>query len=214
MYEPLHHKIDQDLVSNPFAVEERITFLKLLKFVSTQHPDAVFKQGLDIGTVTGFYPTFFSFAAMGSYAVNISAAALRYARELSNYGLQGTNAAQADIQNLPFSANSFDLISIMTGTFSHLQRGNHLQALDEVARILCPGGIVIISDWNIKAEAQDFFGWFTPEQQQELRENHYGYPHLCQSLKQRNLEISSAALLAQQRWYMVAARKNKSEFLL
>lgn len=206
-HQQLYKRIDLDSFFNSVLGEERIAFVQSVKSASWQHPNKIFQRGLDLGTVTGFYPAFFTHAGMNSYAVNILVDALRYAQETSPYGLFVPNAVPADIRTLPFRDSSFDLVSMMTGTFSHLQKGTHLQALDEMTRILSPGGIAVISDWNLKVKAQDFFGWYTAEQQRELRENHYGFPYLCQSLEQRNLKILQKAILAEQRLYVVAARK-------
>ena len=205
--EHLHFTINQDLSFKPILVEERITFMQLLKMNGTQHPEKIFHKGLDIGTVTGFYPLAYDFAGMESYALNISKEALHYAQDKSSHPLQNSRAIQASIQKIPLQESSMDIVSIMTGTFSHLQRGSHPEALEEIVRILSPGGIAIISDWNLKAKAQNFCGWYTFAQQQVLRENHYGFPYLIKALEERNLEISQTALFAEQKMYMIAARK-------
>ena len=128
----LHCQIDRDLSFNPILVEERTTFIRILKKIGEQNPTRPCQRGLDIGTVTGFYPAFFAFAGMQSYALNISKDALAYAHEKSSHLLQDSGAIEADIRTLPFSDRTIDIVTVMTGTFSHLQPGTHQQALDEI----------------------------------------------------------------------------------
>src|SRR3989338_7783828 len=145
--ELLHRRIDRDLSFNPVATEERTVFAQIVlaRLSTIARTGKIFQRGLDVGTITGFYPAFFRFVGMKSYAVNTSGEALRYTRNRSTYPLQESSAIQADVRVLPCRSSSIDLVTMMTGTFSHLQTGTHPQALDELARVVSPQGIVVIS---------------------------------------------------------------------
>ncbi len=188
MYDALlHRRIDRDLSFNPLAVEERTTFAQqILPRVS--NGDGVgktFQRGLDIGTLSGFYPAFFRFLGIKSYALNILREALTYTRDRSTYPLQESSPLQADARALPVKSNSIDILTMMTGTFSHILAGSHTLVLDELARVISPLGIVVISDWNMGAAGQDFCGWYQEEQRRYLRDNHYPLTALKGGLEQR-----------------------------
>ena len=70
--------------------------------------------------------------------VDISPEGLRYARSM---GLR--RLAQADISALPFATGAFDMVLSMD-VLPHLPRGAEDRAVSEFARVLAPGGLLVI----------------------------------------------------------------------
>jgi SAM-dependent methyltransferase len=72
------------------------------------------------------------------YPLDLGSEGLRYARRL---GLQ--RLVQADLSTLPFESNSFDLVLSMD-VLVHFPRGEERRAVQELARVLKPGGEIFI----------------------------------------------------------------------
>ena len=70
--------------------------------------------------------------------MDLSGDGLRYAREM---GAQ--RPVQGDIRALPFPAGAFDLV-MSIDVLAHLPRGQEHQAARELARVLAPGGLLVI----------------------------------------------------------------------
>ncbi|MDO8656903.1 MAG: class I SAM-dependent methyltransferase [Nanoarchaeota archaeon] len=210
-----YHQMDQALFSD---CTEREIFLRLLKeygkTVSVEVQNN-FKVGMDIGSVSGFYLAAFLGFGMNAIAVNNDAQALHYLREEAFYSPyiesgrgKDVQLLKADMGKLPVENSSIDLISMMTGTFSHVQRGNHESVLKECARVLGKERVLIISDWNIAADEQNFLGLYSEEEQEQLRVNHYGYPHLLDTLQKVGLTPRFTSLHSQKRMYTVLSTRN------
>ena len=87
----------------------------------------------------------------GARAYGIDISFVTTSRALANSQLNGgpLHLSQADIRNLPFEDNSFDLVYTM-GTIEHIDE--YQDALREVHRTLKPGGKAIVGvphKWNI-----------------------------------------------------------------
>jgi tRNA (uracil-5-)-methyltransferase TRM9 len=65
----------------------------------------------------------------------------------------------ADVRRLPYPSESFDW-AIAVATYHHLMGGEHREALNELRRILKPGGEAFITVWNRR---QPRF-WFKPRE--------------------------------------------------
>jgi len=70
--------------------------------------------------------------------MDISPDGLRYAREM---GAQ--RAVQGDATNIPFAGGAFDLL-LSIDVLAHLPRGAEFPAAREMARVLKPGGLVVV----------------------------------------------------------------------
>ena len=70
--------------------------------------------------------------------VDISPEGLRYARAM---GVR--SAVQADVTRLPFAGALFDVVLSMD-VLPHLRRGDESSATREMARVLAPGGLMVI----------------------------------------------------------------------
>jgi SAM-dependent methyltransferase len=72
------------------------------------------------------------------YPLDLGWEGLRYGQEM---GLE--RLAQADLRALPYRANAFDLVMSLD-VIVHLQRGEEYGALREMARVLVPGGLLVL----------------------------------------------------------------------
>jgi len=99
---------------------------------------------------------------------------------------------------------------MMTGTFSHVERGRHKNVLEEFARVLGKERLLVISDWNIACDKQNFLGLYDEEEQERLRENHFGYPHLLEALSKVGFTPQFAGLHSQKQMYVVLSTKNSA----
>jgi SAM-dependent methyltransferase len=66
-----------------------------------------------------------------------NSAALRHARE------RGYPVVRGSARALPFAAGAFDLVTCLD-VLQHLGPGGDVRAMDEIARVLRPGGVVLI----------------------------------------------------------------------
>lgn len=73
--------------------------------------------------------------------VDLSPVAARICRE------QGLSAREADATSLPFATDSFDAAWSMS-TLMHLPGDGFAQAIDELKRVVRPGGMVEIGVWG------------------------------------------------------------------
>jgi malonyl-CoA O-methyltransferase len=119
------------------ALEHRL----MLPWIERLHP----RRPIDVGCGTGRWTARFS--AIG---IDVSPAMLQMA--LEKPGLRG-RLAVGDATALPFAARSADLV-LCTLTLGHIR--NHFAALNEISRILEPGGTLILTDFHPAAAAQ---GW-------------------------------------------------------
>jgi SAM-dependent methyltransferase len=97
--------------------------------------------------------------------MDISIDGLRYARAM---GLE--QAVQGDAIGIPFSNGAFDLL-LALDMMVHLERGAEIEAAREMARVLAPGGLIVI-----RVAAFDF-----------LRSRHSEFVHERQRFTRRRL---------------------------
>lgn len=72
----------------------------------------------------------------------------RFAEAISRLGLQ-VNKCDVEVESLPFPSHSFD-IALFNEIFEHL-RINPIMTLEEVARVLKPGGLLFLSTPNLRS---------------------------------------------------------------
>lgn len=110
---------------------------------------------LDVGTATGRYVLAFHRFGYLANGIDVSAEAIEIARSnLANYGIDGSRVRQMDAQDMNFPDAAFGLVSCMMGTLAHITRPD--QALAEIRRVLAPGGVVLLSNWQPRAMEVDF----------------------------------------------------------
>lgn len=98
-----------------------------------------FERVLEAGCGTGYLSRVLSERyAWPMYPVDLGQEGLRYAR-----GLGVARLAQCDIAALPFGDREFDLVLSMD-VIVHFPRGQEHQPMAEFARVLRPGGLLVI----------------------------------------------------------------------
>jgi SAM-dependent methyltransferase len=135
------------------ALEHRL----LLPWIERLHP----QRTIDVGCGTGRWTARFS--AIG---IDVSPAMLRVAGQKP--GLRG-RLAVADATALPIATRSADL-ALCTLTLGHIQ--NQAAALNEISRILEPGGTLILTDFHPASAAQGWRRTFRHDGQVYELENH------------------------------------------
>lgn len=145
------------------ALEHRL----LLPWIERLHP----RRTIDVGCGTGRWTSRFS--AIG---IDVSPAMLRVA--VQKPGLRG-RLAVADATALPIATGSADL-ALCTLTLGHIQ--NQAAAMNELSRILEPGGTLILTDFHPAAAAQGWRRTFRHDGQVYELENHpYTLDQLCEA---------------------------------
>lgn len=110
---------------------------------------------LDIGTATGRYVLAFDRLGYLACGIDVSAEAVEIARSnLASFGGDRERIQQMDAQDMGFSDGGFNLVSCMMGTLAHVARPD--RALAEIQRVLAPGGVLLLSNWQPRATEADF----------------------------------------------------------
>ena len=91
------------------------------------------------------------------YGIDIVAESIQYCQ--SKYLLKNLIFKRADLTNLDFPNNYFDLVS-MFETIEHVK--NYSKAIDEIYRVLKPGGLLILSTPNKAVYSPGTFKPFYP----------------------------------------------------
>ena len=80
--------------------------------------------------------------------MDFSAEMLRYARRFASKYVFDPCLVRGDMQALPFADRSFDYV-IAVASYHHIKEGaNQLRAMQELKRVLKPGGEAFITLWN------------------------------------------------------------------
>lgn len=121
---------------------------------------------LEAGCGTGYFASLFERRyRVPVFPVDLSPEGLRHARRAGVRRL-----AQADVASLPLASGSFDLV-LSLDVIVHFERGQESKALSEFARVLAPGGRVVL-----RAAALDI-----------LRSRHSQFAHERQRFTRRRL---------------------------
>lgn len=62
---------------------------------------------------------------------------------------RGLNVIQGDARSIPFKDHTFDAV-MMIAVIHHIDPEEHYKVLDEIARILKPGGQALITNWAVE----------------------------------------------------------------
>ena len=81
------------------------------------------------------------------YGVDFSAEMLKFARKYSHKFGFAVKLTLADVRQLPYPDETFDW-AISVATYHHIKSGEQQAALNELGRVLKPGGEAFITVWN------------------------------------------------------------------
>ena len=148
---------------------------------------------LNLGCAHGpdFLPFIQSFKL---YGVDFSGEMLSYARKYSEKFDFTVNLTMADISYLPYRAETFDW-AISVATYHHLENRVLPAALDELKRVLKPGGEAFITVWNRWQPRFWFSGkevavpWRTKGKVLYRYYYLFSYPELVKQVKQAGFEV-------------------------
>ncbi len=149
---------------------------------------------LNLGCAHG--PDFLPFRQnFNLYGVDFSIQMLNFARKYAEKFRFTVNLATADVRCLPFADGVFDC-AISVATYHHIRgRGEQLKALEELRRVLQPGGEAFITVWNRwqprfwLSGREVMVPWRTKEV--TLRRYYYlfSYPELERLLKEAGFQV-------------------------
>jgi len=101
---------------------------------------------LNLGCAHG--PDFLPFVrGFKLYGVDFSPEMLQFARKYSQKFNFAVNLTLADVRRLPFTDETFDW-AISVATYHHIRKDGQPAALNELRRVLKPGGEAFITVWN------------------------------------------------------------------
>lgn len=149
---------------------------------------------LNIGCAHG--PDFLSFRQnFDLYGVDFSLQMLRFARKYSRKFNFTANLVVADVSHLPFPDEVFDWV-ISVATYHHIKGKRERQAvLNELRRVLKPGGEAFITVWNRWQPRFWFSGqevavpWRTKNKTLERYYYLFSYPELERLVKQAGFKV-------------------------
>ncbi|WP_437923528.1 methyltransferase domain-containing protein [Sorangium sp. So ce291] len=129
-----------------------------------------FKRSLDIGAATGRYPTILAGMGIEAFGLDVEPEAVEYARRKRG-NARNPDYRVGDARSLPFDNAQFDLITCMMGTAAHFPAAELEIVLAEVRRCLRPGGVFILSTWDIECPHLSFLSIYSHAQMEEMRRN-------------------------------------------
>lgn len=119
--------------------------LRTLRFIQQHNATAVSPALLDIGAQIGSLVIYAARLGMRSSAVDLPDFFEKFARASLKYGVD-YRSCDIGVKPLPFSDQSFDYVSYLDVIEHHSHSPK--RALEEIRRVLKPGGCVIISTPN------------------------------------------------------------------
>jgi SAM-dependent methyltransferase len=127
-------------------------------------------RSLDIGTATGRYPGIFVSLGWDAHGVDYEEEAIEYAKSKIVSG-PGPKFSVGDARSLSFSQDYFDFVTCMMGTFFHIPLVDQLKAVEEMARVCRPGGIVAISTWDIECPHLTYLSMYSVNEKELITRN-------------------------------------------
>ncbi|MGM0592461.1 MAG: class I SAM-dependent methyltransferase [Halobacteriota archaeon] len=105
-------------------------------------------HALDLGCGNGRHAELLASGARCVVGVDLSRGLLETARERATTRDFSVELVQGDAARLPLDADLFDL-AVYVATLHHLRpRRSRVSSLDELARVLAPGGRALVSAWS------------------------------------------------------------------
>lgn len=143
-----HHTYDR--IADHFAATRPQPWDEVERFVTRRFDDT--RLAVDVGCGNGRHAELLAERADRVVAVDASRGMCRVARKRL---ADGVHLARADGVHLPFPDDTTD-IALSIATLHHLRpRLRRVAALDELARILAPGGLALVSVWSVTHDRFD-----------------------------------------------------------
>jgi ubiquinone/menaquinone biosynthesis C-methylase UbiE len=121
------------------------------------------RTGLDIGAGNGRHAEELAARVDRVIALDASRAAIRTALDRAAEGGFGLDPSLGDAARLPIRSSVVDLATYVA-TIHHLpERPMRITSLDELARVLAPGGAAIVSAWSVSHDRFDRTSAFDAE---------------------------------------------------
>lgn len=139
-----------DRIGADFARTRTSPWTEVVDFVSAAGRVG---RAADLGCGNGRHLPQLQAAADSVLAIDVSRALLRIGREERDGG--DVDWLQGDALRLPLRADSVDLV-LYIATIHHLPTGeDRVASLDEVARVMAPGALGLVSAWSVSHERFD-----------------------------------------------------------
>ncbi len=134
-----------DRIGRHFAQTRANPWPAVERFVADSETVAV---GLDLGCGNARHAELLTERAERVVGIDVSRAVLETARKRSQKERFDIELCQADVTTLPISAHAIDL-AVYIATIHHLPtRKARIESLNELARVLAPGGRALVSAWS------------------------------------------------------------------
>jgi len=141
-----------DRIATHFARTREHPWPEVRKFVEGTDP---VPTALDLGCGNGRHAELLAERAERTLALDLSTVSLGTARERAAERGYDVDLVAADAAGLPLRADCVDL-AVYVATLHHLPtRDLRLASLDELARVLAPGGRALVSAWSVTHDRFD-----------------------------------------------------------
>lgn len=179
LYLKYDHLLPEDEVKKKLEMANLLTILEDNKQI---------KLALDIGAATGRYPMMFKKRGIKTIGVDREFDAMMYAqnKKIDN---EFPHFSVCDAIELPFNHETFDLITCMMGTFAHFNDEDRAFICKEIIRVLKPGGLLIISTWDIECNYLTYLSMYSNYQKEIIRTNSLTQNAINSLLKEFGMEI-------------------------
>ncbi|WP_117591773.1 class I SAM-dependent methyltransferase [Haloprofundus halophilus] len=137
-----------DAIAEHFAATREYPWPEVESFVAESTADEQATRALDLGCANGRHCELLSEHAARVVGLDVSRELLREARKRATERGFDVSLVHGDAARLPFRAETFDL-AVYVATLHHLTtREARVDSLDELARVLRPGGRALVSAWS------------------------------------------------------------------
>jgi ubiquinone/menaquinone biosynthesis C-methylase UbiE len=106
------------------------------------------RRALDLGCGTGADAVFLAEQGIATTGIDLSATALEHARQRAERHDVSVEWMQGDALHLPLEDGCMDLV-LDRGCLHHIASGEHGRYAAEVARVLRPGGTLLVREMNV-----------------------------------------------------------------
>ncbi|KTG10503.1 SAM-dependent methyltransferase [Haloprofundus marisrubri] len=138
-----------------FASTREYPWPEVKSFVADATDDEQATRALDLGCANGRHCELLSEHAASVVGLDVSRELLREARKRATERDFDVSLVHGDAARLPFCDETFDL-AVYVATLHHLtSREARVDSLDELARVLRPGGRALVSAWSTEHSTFD-----------------------------------------------------------